>query len=491
MRRFLLPAAVLAVAVIASVLAGGANDAAAPDQASTGETVDSLATPLFSVRRAPEWLRQPTTDNLLDTAVRAPVEALAGTGFACLAVHVNGEPVTEVASDVPLIPGEVQRLLTLAALDTVGTGGFTTEVVRSSGAVITEEGVLEGDLWLLGGADPVLSTNPYISRFDDGRAFTSLEELALTTIVALRDAGITEIGGRIIGVDTKYEGSPQVFSDTYWTAAERRSGTVGLTSGLLVDNGFTSFPADAGDPSANVRSSDPVGHAASTFRDVLVALDMPVTGGAEAGDAPSAVDREPVARIESPALEEIAQRALADGTTAEMLWREAALRGGNPADGLGAIFFVNAAMVELGLLGSDEAGNFPKVDGSGLSLENRAQCGTLVGVLDPQTAGLAEAALPAVADSPLASCAPSSLASLRVTAAARPEVTSMAGIATAANGDLITFAVIADWLPDASGAFGPQAVCDGLLPAVLEAIAQHPAGPDLADLTPLDPVPAE
>ena len=260
-----------------------------------------------------------------------------------------------------------------------------------------------------------------------------------------------------------------MFDPDYWTAADRASGAVGVTSGLLVDNGLSSFPTDRVDPTADVRATDAVVHAATVFRNVLVALDMPVSGDAERGDAPPAVTREPVAAIESPPLAEIAARAIVDGTTAEMLWREAALRGGS----------------------SDQAGNFPKVDGSGLSLQNRAQCATVAGVLDPATAELPGAALPSVEVSPLAACAPADLSSLHVTAAARPEVTSMAGRAVAANGDVITFALIADWLPDPSGTFAPQTVCDGLLPSVLEAIAQHPLGPDLADLAPLDPVPAE
>ena len=66
----------------------------------------------------------------------------------------------------------------------------------------------------------------------------------------------------------------------------------------------------------------------------------------------------------------------------------------------------------------------------------------------------------------------------------------MAGRATAPNGDIITFSVLANWLPDESGTFAPQDVCDGLLPSVLDAIAQHPAGPVIGALTPLDPVPA-
>lgn len=490
MRRFLLPALVLAVAIVASVLAASADDAAEPDTPPAADGGDRLSTPLLSVRRTPEWLRQPTTAGLLDSAVRVPVDAVGDAGTVCASVHINGEPVTEVASSQPLIPGEVQRLLTLAALGTVGPGPFTTEVVRSSDAVITDDGVLEGNLWLIGGADPVLSTNAFIGRFDDGRAFTSLEELALTTAAALRDEGITSIDGRVIGVDSKYDNFPQVFGDDLWTPVEVVSGAVGVTSGLLVDNGLSSFAADSTDPADNIRSSDPVVHAASQFSALLEALAVPVASTAISDDAPETTSRESLASIESPPLADIAARALVDGTTAEMLWREIAVRDGS-SDSFAVLFGVNAALGELGLLPDDEAGNFPKVDGSGLSLQNRARCDTLTGVLDPEISGLAAGALPDITMSPLSDCAPSGLESLAVTASARPEVTSMAGQAMASNGDTITFSVIANWLPDESGAFAPRAVCDALLPSVLEAIAQHPAGPAIGELTPLDPGAAE
>ena len=100
-------------------------------------------------------------------------------------------------------------------------------------------------------------------------------------------------------------------------------------------------------------------------------------------------------------------------------------------------------------------------------------------------------ALPAAVDSPIAECAPTGLNALHLLAAARPEVTSMAGWAEASNGDLVTFSLIANWLPDGSGTYAPRTVCDGLLSGVLDAIADHPAGPALDTLTPLDPVPAE
>ncbi|MEQ8841415.1 MAG: D-alanyl-D-alanine carboxypeptidase [Acidimicrobiales bacterium] len=479
MRRSILPVIVLAVAIAASFLAGQANDAADPNDPA-GDDAVSLTTPVLSMRRTPEWLRQPTTSNLLAAAVQAPIDTVGQAGAVCASVHVNGEPVTDIAATQAFIPGEIQRLLTVIALDTLGSGGFTTEVVRSGDAVINDEGVLEGDLWLIGGADPVLSTDDYISRFGDDRAFTPLEELVADTVAALRDEGITAIGGQVIGVDAKYAGTPQVFGD-FWTNAEIASGTVGVTSGLLVDNGLSSFPTEV-DLASDVRSADGTAHAASVFASLLNGAEMPVVGGSSAGDAPATISRQSVARISSPPLDDIAKRALVDGTTAEMLWREIAVRSGNP---FGALAAVNASLVELGLLPNDEAGNFPKYDGSGLSLLNRARCDTFTGALDGDASSLAAESLPPVETTSLADCAPAGLTSLHVLAAARPEVTSMAGRAVAGNGDVITFSMIANWLPGENGAYAPQAVCDGLFPAVLEAIADHPAGPLLEQLTPL------
>lgn len=491
MRRLFLPVVVLAVAIVASVLAGRANDNAEPADPSGVTVTDSLGTPLLSVRRAPEWLRQPTTSDLLDRAVREPVVAIEGSAFACLSVHVDGQPVTDVAGDIPFIPGNIQRLLVLAALDTVGTGGFTTEVVRAADAVITEEGVLEGDLYLIGRADPVLSTNAYISQFTDGRAFTSLEELALSTIAALEEAGITSVAGNVVGVDGRYEGSPQVVRPNDWTSSEINSGEVGVTGGLLVNNGITNVP-DPSNPSANVRTSDPALHAATEFAALLEAPGM-LAGGGATGEVPPTANREAVASITSPPIEEIAARAVVDGTTAEMLWREAFVRSGGSVDNIIALLTsVNTALDELGVIDTEVVGgNLPKVDGSGLSLNNRNLCNTHTAVLDPQAGGLAFTALPAVAQSPMAECAPSGLTSLHLLASARPQVTSMAGWAEAANGDIVTFSVMANWLPDGSGVYPPRAVCDDLLTGILDAIADHPDGPPLDQLTPLDPVPAE
>lgn len=483
MRRYFLPVVVLAVVIAASVLAGRADDAADPDTGSGATTADPLATPLLSARRAPEWLRQPTTDEILERGVTAALAGLPDTAAACLAVHRDGVSIAAVDSTVPMIPGHLQRLTTIAALP-AGAAGFTTEVVRNADDVI-EDGVLLGDLYLIGGADPVLSTPAFIERFGDGRASTSLLELAGATVDALTEQGITSIQGSVIGVDLKYATNTPSNADV-WTATDIASNAVGVTDGLLLDNGFAEFDPEAPVAEARVRTSNPEAHAAENFGGWVQFLGIPV-GGASSGDGPEVSARETVASIESPAMVEIARRALVDGTTAEMLYRELAVRNGFVGDlPVGGFLAVNAALTGSDIVSADEVGNVPAFDGSGLSLRNLSRCDIAIAILDGQAGDLAPAALTGLGAATVGSCAPTSgMSELDVLASARPEVTSLAGRSVASNGDVLTFSLIVNWAPDEAGVFAPRDICSDAVPALLDAIAAHPGGPDLAELTPL------
>jgi D-alanyl-D-alanine carboxypeptidase/D-alanyl-D-alanine-endopeptidase (penicillin-binding protein 4) len=488
MRRYLLPAVVLAVVVAASILTSRANDAAEPDTPAD-TTADPLTTPLFSARRAPEWLRQPTNDNILRDGVEAAMSELPDIAPACVSVHRGGESIAEVNSDLSFIPGDLQRLTTLAAMQTVGSGGFTTAVVRDINDPI-EEGVLQGNLYIIGGADPVLSTGPFISRFPEGTASTSLVELAVDTVEQLRADGISEIAGGIVGVDLKYAGNVQSNTNEdaelfVWTEPDIGSNAVGITDGLLVDNGFQSFDADLVDPSARVRAASAETHVAGELRGMIQFGGIMVTGEATVGEAPEAAARESVAEIDSPPLQDIAQRALTDATTAEMLFRELALRDVGEAHPLAATFKVLEVLQTSELMDVDELGNTANWDGSGLSDLDRGTCRLFADILD-RGVSLPVEAITGVGAGAAAACAPTTLESLDVIASARPSVTSAAGRVMAANGDLITFAVIVNWIPDAeTGELAPRGVCDDVVPAVLDAIAAHPGGPDIDDLTPL------
>jgi D-alanyl-D-alanine carboxypeptidase/D-alanyl-D-alanine-endopeptidase (penicillin-binding protein 4) len=487
MRRFLLPLLVLAIAVAASVLAGRANDDATPAEAAAAESVDSLGTPLLSVRRIPEWLRQPTSDHALDTAARAAVANLDDKAITCLAVHRDGTAVAEVNSAGAVLPGDLHRIVTLGALDARGGTDFTTEVVRSSAHVI-EEGVLQGDLWVLGGGDPTLSTDPYSRRFDPDRANTSLTELALLTAAGLADAGITAVDGSVIGVDTKYDGSPRTFAGAEWPRAAINGNEVGGISSLLVNNGFSDFPADEINTELNTRDSDPTAHAAREFLAILALAGVDVSRGASAGDAPDASARVSVAALESSPLSQIAERVGTDATTAEMLYREMTQRSGElPSSAIGGSVATSVSILAGDYLPDDDVGQILSFDGSGISPLNRSSCGLITAILDSGENNLAVRALPAVADSPIAACLPTGLPDLRILVTERNGVTAMAGRTVAENGDVLTFSAIANWLPrdDDVDTTAETGVCAGFLPALLDVLGDHPIGPALADLTPL------
>lgn len=488
MRRFLLPAIVLAVVIAATAMAGRANDTANATGDSSEASDVRLATPLLNVRRAPEWLRQPASDEALQLAVAAATAGLHENDAHCVSVRRDGIPIADINASTPLIPGAVQRLVTLEAFGSLSSAGFTTKVVRSSDGVI-DAGVLDGDLWLVGGADPVLSTAAYIERFGDERATTSLESLAAQTVAALQADGITEITGQLIADHNKYGPDRIDYASDTWTRAETETNEVGALSALVVNNGFEAF-ADTVDLAARGRASSPPLQAADEFRAILEANGIVLAGGIGTGDQPAALAQLEVASISSPPLTDIARRAYSDGTVAEMLYLEFGVRSGSTGgDQASAFFRTPEALISGGVL--DEAGRntIQSWDGSGLSLVSLSRCDLLNNILDKGPDALAVGALPASVDSTVAACTPTMLDDLQVYAAARPEVTSIVGRATTPNGDVITFSMIVNWAVDEeTGALLPRDACDGVVAALLDAISKHPDGGLLADFSPLDVV---
>ncbi len=338
---------------------------------------EALATPVLSARRAPAALATDRREDVLTAAVQ-PLAAAVDSG-SCMAMALDDQVIAGANTDVSVIPASNLKVVVAAtAVDILGAGTvFTTKVVGPAPV----NGVVDGDVYLVGGGDPVLSeewyTQPSATRKRPPINATSVEQLA----DSLRTAGVTSITGRVVGDGSRYD------DERYppgW-AADIRASTDGTAVGALVIDDSTS--------QSGRLSTDPTASAASTFTRVLRDRGVSVAGEASTGTAPA--DAGVLATIASQPLSAIVNEMLStsDNLTAEMMVKEIGLATaarGTRADGLQAI---TDRITQWGV----PTAGVSLVDGSGLSRENRLTCTALLAVLqhgnstDVVGAGLATA----------------------------------------------------------------------------------------------------
>lgn len=100
------------------------------------------------------------------------------------------EVITSHNADIPLIPASTTKLLTTeGALNKLGTGFKWTTQLEYSGE-INEEGILEGNLYIVGSGDPTLGVNR-------GGA-SPYSTIVANFTEAIQQAGIKEVKGDII-----------------------------------------------------------------------------------------------------------------------------------------------------------------------------------------------------------------------------------------------------------------------------------------------------
>ena len=116
MRQWILPIALIVIAGFASFQAIETDAALAleVDVDISEQTAPRAATPLLTVRRAPEWLREPLLiENLEDSLAQI---ATTFPSQSCLVVTIDGEQVFSRNGTLPLVPASAQKLLTAYAV---------------------------------------------------------------------------------------------------------------------------------------------------------------------------------------------------------------------------------------------------------------------------------------------------------------------------------------------------------------------------------------
>lgn len=361
----------LLIALVPALLLGGCWRLAAgrvPEQVvlpAEGVTVDAvlpagLGTPLLSVRRTPGVMARGLNLGALSAELQAFLPRIDDT--SCVAVSVDGQTVGSANADTPLRPASNVKLLTAAvALQVLGPDHVFTTEVRGT----VNGGVVAGDLYLVGGGDPLLSSswwngpNPKYPPFNT----TSIEALA----DAVRASGVTAVQGAVVGDASHFD--DEWYAPT-WTGDVRFT-EGGPVSGLLVNDSREALDRSSNDPAVG---------AATVFTEALRAVGVTVAGVPSKGTADA--DQGVIAAIPSQTLPAVLAEMLttSDNNTAEMVLKEIGLKAVGTGTREAGITTVMSTLASWGI----DTSGVVLVDGSGLSDENRLTCNVLLAVVQHQ-----------------------------------------------------------------------------------------------------------
>jgi D-alanyl-D-alanine carboxypeptidase/D-alanyl-D-alanine-endopeptidase (penicillin-binding protein 4) len=322
-----------------------------------------MATDLLSYRRHPTPLAETAATAAAASANAGRMATLLDLvgDTSCVRVVQDDTVVAEEGPDRSVIPGSNEKLFVAAtALEVLGPEyRFRTEV-QSPPPV---GGVVPGNVYLVGGGDPVLTTAD-VADPQRYPAFntTALEPLA-DQLVAL---GITTIEGDIVGDGSRYDDEFRVPS---WGDAIT-SAEAGPYDSLLVNDGIIS-PGNYG--------LDPSRSAARQFYDLLTARGITVTGGAANAQRPLDAGLTTLALIESLPLTDVLVEMLhtSDDNTAEMMVKEIGVAASGEGTRPAGLAAVRATLDRWGV----PMAGVELIDGSGLDRGNRATCAALTAVL--------------------------------------------------------------------------------------------------------------
>jgi D-alanyl-D-alanine carboxypeptidase/D-alanyl-D-alanine-endopeptidase (penicillin-binding protein 4) len=467
MRRF-------AILVVASVLlaVGGlvAVSQATPDRSGAAAGLPTPATPVLSLRRIAPALVDLVASTRLTNALNAALATPAlGASKPCLLARSGARTIFTTRAADQVLPASTMKLLTAtAALAALGPDFRFTTTVRAAAAPAA--GVVAGDLWLIGGGDPLLQTGAYYTTLGDEKdVYTHLETLADGVVAA----GVKVVQGAVVGDESRYDALRAVAT---WKPQYLTDGEAGSLSALLVNDAKNPKPVPL-----------PAVFAAATFTDLLKARGVQVVGPAAARTAP--VAGATLASLASPPLTDIVAEMLrvSDNDTAEMLVKELAhMASKGPGSTAAGVAVVRAVLAKAGL---DTTGLVNR-DGSGLDRGDRVTCSLLAATvaLAGRHSALADGLPVAATSGTLLRRLGGTPAAGRVRAktGTLEDVSALAGWVDPKAGTVVQpvcFAFVADNLPN-------QVVGPSVGDRISLALATWPDAPPVAQLAPLPVRPA-
>jgi len=265
----------------------------------------------------------------------------------------------QAAAKRRILASNMKLFTTATALGRLGPKHrFETSVWRAG--KVDRNGVLRGNLYLVGGGDPLL-TSPIFGQRVLGNVYSNIYGL----VGPVTSAGIRRVTGRVYADASIFDSLRGVADSGFAT-----SPYIGPLSGLSFNLGYTTS-------SATSFSSSPEKLAGLKLMKALEASGVQITGDVAEGELPATGARRRLGSIESPTLDKIANatNVFSINFLAETLMK-----------GLGASFrergttAAGAGVVE-GFAKQNGSG-VQAADGSGLTRSNRASPAEVAGLLD-------------------------------------------------------------------------------------------------------------
>ncbi|MYH72096.1 MAG: hypothetical protein F4153_05905 [Acidimicrobiia bacterium] len=491
-RRIVMPLLLLAVALgallgsnfLSDRLHENLGEVAADDTVPPG-----VGTPLISTLR----LRELLTPSLTEPDFFTTLDGLMATApsASCLSVTLDDRdpPFYESGANIQAMPSEGMVLLTLAtAHEVLGPDHRFTTSVQST--VPMDGGVVNGDIYLVGGGDPRLFTEGFLVTLaeDRQRHYTPIEDMAQTLV----DDGLTLVTGAVVGDATRYDDLRYVPS---WPESIIDSEKIGTLLALQFDDGWVQFPipeseqtteatdGTGGQDDANdyLAAEDPPFYAAALFDDMLEARDVVIRRSPRSEAVPDDEEIYVMALIESAPLSDLYHQILAnrDIETTELLLKEIGLAASGTGSTSAGVQAVEDTLRDAGINGGQL--QLLQFDGSGLDPANIATCPVFTSLLDSaEFSPLFHELLPTAAEAgPLRDrfAGVSDPGRINAFSGGSSSVTAMMGYIDIGLGQEVTFAFIANQ----PGADDNQAI-RGLEEQIVRHLATLAAKPSLDDI---------
>ena len=196
----------------------------------------------------------------------------------CLTVSAGGRTIYEHNADQSLTPASAEKLVTATVLlNQLGPDRrLTTSLVTTAPVV---DGEVRGDVYLVGGGDPILETGDYADHFtNQPQLRTPAREPGQSAV-----AKVHRITGRLLGDESRFDTERYVPT---WPPRFKAQNQSGPLSALTVNDNFSDFPPQETVGSLRTAAADPPVAAVQKLDELLDTRGLRLEGGTGAGRGP-------------------------------------------------------------------------------------------------------------------------------------------------------------------------------------------------------------